>query len=98
VVPVLITKANRVEAGNFRNDILYQLAAEYHIPVWDYDRIAETLPNRGLDQDNAHMTINQRPSYNSDWTISTGYGAFNLTGLMMLDSLLREVILGGAEE
>lgn len=93
VVPVLITKANRVEGGNFRNEILRQLAAEYHVPVWDYDRIAETLPNRGLDQDNAHMTINQRPEYNSGWTITTGYGAFNLTGLMVLDTFLRQVVL-----
>lgn len=94
IVPILITKANRIEGSNLHNNILRQLAAEYHIPVWDFDVIAETLPGRGLEQDEHHMTFNQRPVYNSDRYIYTGYGAFNLTGLIVLDTFLREVIVG----
>ncbi|NJN55315.1 MAG: hypothetical protein HC804_11480 [Anaerolineae bacterium] len=86
IVPVLITKANRIEGSNYHNNVLRQLAEEYHIPVWDFDVVAETLPGRGLEQDEHHMTFNQRPVYNRAWTIYTGYGAFNLTGLMVLDT------------
>lgn len=93
IVPILITKANRIEGSNYHNNVLRQLAAEYHIPVWDFDVVAETLPGRGLEQDEHHMTFNQRPVYNSDRFIYTGYGAFNLTGLIVLDTFLREVIV-----
>ncbi|HRQ37576.1 MAG TPA: SGNH/GDSL hydrolase family protein [Chloroflexota bacterium] len=93
IVPILITKANRIEGSNYHNNVLRQLAAEYHIPVWDFDVVAETLPGRGLEQDEHHMTFNQRPVYSSDRMIYTGYGAFNLTGLIVLDTFLREVII-----
>lgn len=92
VVPVIITKANQVEGGNGRNQIVRFLAEEYHIPVWDFDLIAATLPNRGLDQDNAHMTIANRPDYTIPGIFNRGYGAFNLSGLMFLDTFLRQVI------
>lgn len=94
VVPIIITKANQVEGGNGRNQIVRFLAEEYQIPVWDFDLIAETLPNRGLDQDNAHMTIAKRPNYSNPGIFGTGYGPFNLSGLMMLDTFLRKVIYG----
>lgn len=93
IVPVLITKANRVDGSNERNDILRQLAAEYHIPVWDFDVVAETLPARGLDQDEAHLTISTEFDYSLPGPIYSGYKAFNLTGLIFLDTFLREVAL-----
>ena len=92
VVPVLITKANRVDQTNERNDILRQLAAEYQISLWDFDIIAETLPDRGLAQDDAHLSIANNFVYSDSQNLTQGYKAFNLTGLMFLDAFLREVV------
>ena len=93
IVPALITKANRVDGSNERNDILRQLAAEYHVPVWDFDVVAETLPARGLDLDEAHLTISTEFDYALPGPIYSGYKAFNLTGLIFLDTFLRQVVL-----
>lgn len=93
VIPVIVTKANRVEgSNNFRNIIMREMAAEYKIPLWDFDRIAETIPNRGVDEDQAHMTIINLADYTHPATIMRGYGLHNITALMALDSLLRDVI------
>ncbi|MCZ7667282.1 MAG: SGNH/GDSL hydrolase family protein [Chloroflexi bacterium] len=92
IVPVLITKANRIDQTNERNAILRQLAAEYHIPVWDFDVIAATLPDRGLAQDEAHLSVGNDFDYTDSQNISQGYEAFNLTGLLFLDAFLREVV------
>jgi hypothetical protein len=93
IVPVLVTKANRVDGSNERNDILRVLAAEYQIPVWDFDVVASTLPDRGLDLDEAHLTISTEFDYALPGPIYRGYKAFNLTGLIFMDSFMRNVVL-----
>jgi hypothetical protein len=90
IVPVLITKANRVDTNNERNEILRTLAAEYRIPLWDFDMIAETLPERGLAQDDAHLSISTEFDYSQTGPIYQGYKAFNLSGLMLLDTFIRD--------
>lgn len=89
VVPVIGTKADRFEGpSNENNIIMRRLAAEYAVPLWDFDRVAGTLPGRGLDQDGIHMTS----FYAHDWrqaaAFQRGHGLHNLTALMMLDALL----------
>jgi lysophospholipase L1-like esterase len=95
VIPVLITKANRIDKQNQRNDILRQLAAEYHIPLWDFDIIANTLPDRGLAQDDAHLSVANDFDYSASQNLTQGYKAFNLSGLIFLDAFLREVVYNG---
>ena len=92
VIPVIGTKGDRHEGSNENNDILRRLAAEYHIPLWDYDRVAETLPARGLDVDAAHMMTFFSHDYNDPTAYSRGHAMHNLTALMMLDALWREVL------
>ena len=98
VLPVLITKANRIEgeAGGY-NDVLRDLAAEYQIPLLDFDRIADTIPGRGLDQDGVHMITFSQFNYTLDWATYTGYGALNLATLMMLDQLWLHVLQSNIE-
>lgn len=92
VVPVLGTKADRY--GDYldnTNTTIRELADEYAIPLWDFDIVAQTLPNNGLVNDRVHLTY----FYANDWRLSrgftTGHGVHNLTGLIMLDEL-RQVI------
>lgn len=92
VIPVIGTKGDRHEGSNENNDILRRLATEYHIPLWDYDRVAETLPGRGLDIDASHMMTFYAHDYNDPTAYSRGHAMHNLTALMMLDALWREVL------
>jgi hypothetical protein len=91
VIPVLGTKADRFEGSNATNELLRSLAAEYRLPLWDFDIVAGTLENRGVGSDGVHLTT--FPAY--DWRLpeafTTGHGLHNLTGLIMLDAI-RQVL------
>ncbi len=56
------------------NHILADLAAEYGVPLWNYARSLDSLPNGGVGKDGAHIT-------------PTGYWLRNLTGLMVLKAI-----------
>ena len=95
VIPVIGTKGDRHEGSNENNEILRRIAAEYRIPLWDYDKIADTLPGRGLDVDAVHMLSFFAHDYTDPAAFSRGHAMHNLTALMMLDALWREVLLSG---
>jgi hypothetical protein len=92
VIPIMGTKADRHDGpGNINNNIIRQLATEYAVPLWDYDLIAGTIPGRGLDQDSVHMTTFFAHDYTSPVAFTRGHGVHNLTALMVLDALWREL-------
>ena len=92
VIPVLGTKADRFEGSNANNEILRRLAAEYQIPLWDFDLVAGTVPGRGLDIDGVHLTTFYAHNYTSPTAFQRGHSLHNLTALMALDAIWREVI------
>lgn len=92
VIPILGTKADRYgDYADTTNTTIRQLAAEYAVPLWDFDRVAQTLPDNGLISDRVHLSY----FYAHDWRLergfTTGHGLHNLTGLIMLDEL-RQVL------
>lgn len=88
VIPIIGTKADRNDgASNPNNLIIRQLVEEYQLPLWDFDRLADTLPRRGLTTDGIHMTINFSHDYTDPATFQTGHGANNLSALILLDTL-----------
>ncbi|HZY43086.1 MAG TPA: SGNH/GDSL hydrolase family protein, partial [Anaerolineae bacterium] len=56
VIPILSTKPDQRAGTEVINDLVKQIAAEYKLPLWDYEQVAKTLPGRGLGSDGAHMT------------------------------------------
>ena len=92
VIPVIGTKGDRHEGSNENNDILRRIAADYRIPLWDYDRVADTLPGRGLDVDAAHMNTYYAHDYADPTAFARGHAMHNLTALMVLDAVWREVM------
>jgi hypothetical protein len=48
-VPILMTKADNIEGNQQINKIISKLAYEYDIPIYNWWRAAQALPNRGLD-------------------------------------------------
>ena len=85
VIPVLITKADRHEGpDNRNNNDLRRLAAQFNVPLLDFDHLADTLPNRGLGRDGVHLTHYGPFSYASPEAFTFGYPVLNLATLMML--------------
>ncbi len=97
IIPVLVTKSDRFEGDNRHNETMRRLAAGYEVPLWDFDVIAGTLPDRGLGGDDVHLTMFGHNDYSDPATLSFGYPLSDLTGLMMLDAIRRTVAEGGAE-
>lgn len=96
VVPVLITKADRREGpANTNNNTLRQLAAEYKIPLLDYDVLAATLPGRGLGRDGVHMTPFYANDYRLPQAFESGHGLHNLAALIALDAVWNELKQAG---
>ena len=97
VVPVLVTKADRFEGeGNINNDILRELAAEFNVPLLEFDIVAETLPNRGLIPNDVHMEELVPPhDFTLPETMQSGHAIHDLIALMMLDELRQEMEKAG---
>ncbi len=91
VVPIIGTKADRVEGSNAYNDILRQIAYDYQIPLWDFDAIVETVPGRAIVDKFYHISVPDTYDYAQPATLQTGHGVHSLTALMMLDTLLSLV-------
>jgi len=90
VVPIIGTKADRFEGSNENNDILRALAGEYHVPLWDFDRLADTLPGRSLDTDGVHLIIDELPhDYTDPAAFQRGHAMQDLSALIVLDQLRR---------
>jgi len=89
VIPIIGTKADDfLDPGYANNATLRQIAAEYRLPLWDFQLVAQTLPDKGLLYDRVHLTL--FPEF--DWTLGeayrTGHGLQNLTALMALAAVL----------
>jgi hypothetical protein len=81
VVPILSTKADNVEGDNSINLANAQLAYDYDLPLWNFWRAAQELPNKGLDpvrNDKFHLSMEA-------WTTRSH------TALQALDSVWRGV-------
>lgn len=95
VIPIISTKADRFERGDINNPLLRQIAADFRVPVWDFDAAAGALPGRGLQPDGVHLTTFFAHDYTLPDALQRGHSVSNLTALMMLDRLWREVMGSG---
>ena len=89
VIPILGTKAASGAEMRALNEIVRRTAQEYQLPLWDFARLAETLPNHGLREDGIHLTYFVPPDLSAPEGLESGYGLLNLSALMALESLRR---------
>jgi hypothetical protein len=92
VIPVLGTKADRHEGSDENNEIIRDLAQKNRIPLWDFDAVANTLPGRGLDIDDVHMTTFYAHDYTQPEAFQSGHSVHNLTALIVLDRIRTEIM------
>jgi hypothetical protein len=85
VVPILATKPDRYEGESNENNLsIRQIAAEYEVPLWDFDLASGTLPDNGLSDDNVHMTTFYSYDYTRPEAFERGHAIQNLTALLAL--------------
>ena len=93
VVPVLSTRADRSnDPDDAKNTIVRQLASEFKLPVWDFDALAATLPERGLREDHVHLTYFFSNDFRDPAAYASGAAMHNLSALLVMDELLRALV------
>ena len=95
VVPILATKADNVEGDHSINTTIVRVAQDYDVPLWNFWRAVQPLPNHGLSDDEFHLTYG-RPFFGDDGVMQTGWALRNLTALEALDSVRRGTLEIGA--
>lgn len=88
IIPILGTKADNVEGNGWVNLYIAQLAEEYDVPLWNFWRAVQSLPNYGLQEDNWHLTWAEH-DYTKFGTLQAGWPMRNLSALQVLDSVWR---------
>jgi len=91
VIPLLGTKADQLEGSDHINDIVRQLAAEYEVPLWDFGRVASTVPGRGLREDGFHMTWYPL-TYSDPRALQAGHSVHNLAALIALHTVWQSAM------
>lgn len=90
IIPILVTKADNLEGDESINLSIARLAAEYHVPVWNFWAAVQPLPGHGLQEDKAHLTF--APNFfDKPENLQGAWAVRNLTALQVLDAILAEV-------
>ena len=63
-LPILMTKADKIEMDNSINAAIARVAYDYDVPMLNFWRIAHALPHNGLEEDAAHLTTEAEDSRN----------------------------------
>ena len=90
VLPVLATKADNDEGDGSINATIVRLANEYQIPLWNFWRAVQSLPDKGLQPDGAHITWGPN-RFDDPQAMTRGWTVRNLTALQTLDAVWRGV-------
>lgn len=90
VIPIISTKADNAEGDHYINMIIARLAWEYEIPLLNYWRAVQALPDQGLQEDGAHLTWG-RNFFNDPQAMSKAWPVRNLTALQALDAVWEKI-------
>jgi hypothetical protein len=93
-LPILATKADNIEGDYAINAANARLAYDYDLPLWNFWRAVQPLPDHGLDEGGFHLTLSPiRIPY--DFTdannMERGWPNRNLTALQVLDAVWRQL-------
>jgi uncharacterized protein YraI len=101
VIPVLSTIPDNVIYPDLGarvlefNNIIRSVARANGTPLWDYWQSMQTLPNHGMSGDGYHPSFDTATSETaifSDDGLRYGYNMRNLTALIVLDAIWRNVL------
>jgi hypothetical protein len=89
-VPIIATKADDFEGGHRINATLARLAYEFDIPLWNFWRAVQPLPDHGLSDDGFHLTYASN-QFDNLKSMTAAWPWRNLTALQALDAVWRGV-------
>ena len=90
VIPILSTKADNREGNQRINQIIASLAYEYDLPLWNFWKAVQPLPNHGLQADLEHLTW-AGPFFDDPARMENAWPWRNLTALQVLDFINHSV-------
>jgi lysophospholipase L1-like esterase len=90
VIPVLATKADDQEGNGSINATIARLALEYKIPLWNYWKAVQALPDKGLQEDGVHLTWGAN-NFDDPFAMENAWPVRNLTALQVLQALLDKI-------
>ena len=90
VLPILATKADNLEGDHRINKTVVSLAEEYQLPMWNFWKAVQPLPNHGLEEDGFHLTV-AGPYFDSKGHMRSAWPWRNLTALQSLHAVLEAV-------
>jgi hypothetical protein len=90
ILPVLATKADNDEGDGSINATIARLAQDYDIPLWNYWRAVQPLPDHGLQPDGAHLTWGPN-RFNDPKAMESAWAVRNLTALQVLNAVWEAV-------
>lgn len=86
IIPILSTKADNLEGDGSINSTIARLAQEYDIPLWNYWRAVQNLPDQGLQEDGVHITWASN-QFDNPINMSRGWPIRNLNALQVLEAI-----------
>jgi hypothetical protein len=89
-VPIVATKADNLEGDHSINAAVARVAYDYNIPLWNFWREVQPLPEHGLMEDGFHLTYDAN-FYDDPHAMEAGWPHRNLTALQALDAVWRAV-------
>lgn len=100
VIPIVSTIPDNLispEAGNRVheiNAIIIAAAREFNVPLWNYWKALQPLPNKGISGDGVHPSSppNNETAIFTPEGLGHGYNVRNLTGLQVLNAVWRAAI------
>ncbi len=96
VVPILATRAETPTQERQINAIVAQIAADYHVPLWNFWAATAPLPGYGISEDGFHLTGKDSPPdsrsfFDDPDNLQLGWTQRNLTALQAIDAVYRAV-------
>jgi len=89
-LPIIATKADNLEGDHRINATIAKLAYEYDIPLWNFWRAVQGLPNNGILADGFHLSHGYN-QFDNKYALQSGWPVRNLTALQVLDSVRRQL-------
>jgi hypothetical protein len=87
-VPILATKADNWEGDYSINAAIVRVAADYDVPLWNFWRAVQPLPDHGLTSDGFHLTY-ARNFFDDPVRMQSAWPVRNLTALQALDAVRK---------
>lgn len=96
VVPVLATKADNLEGDHAINTVIARLAYEYDLPLWNFWSALQGLPDKGLQEDKAHLTWGPN-RFDDAKVMKRAWPIRNLTALQVLQAVWDATRAAGSQ-